>query len=253
MIKANHSQLAHRVFSAYLAHSFRRHFASLQVLGEIPLLDSKQPVLVLPNHSTWWDGFFFYWLNKSLWARRPFLMMLEAQLSKNSFFSRVGAYSIDPASAAENRRSLQYTIEKLESTPPPVVCMFPQGELLPNGTRPLVYKPGLQLILRRFSAPLQIVQLAVRCEFTADQRPHAFFQFGEPHVVEENQPDLDLARLAIQHERLLDELGKRIAGREQGKYIFHGKKSINDAYVQLRQRFGLMNRTLDEKPPGGTA
>ena len=126
MIRAQHRLWADMIFQPYLTWLFKRNFHEIQLLGTLPKITDDLPVLLLPNHSTWWDGFFVYLLNKKIFRRTAYLMMLEKQLSKYKFFAKIGAYSIEP----ENRRSLieslEYTVELLNQEMP-LVTVFPQG------------------------------------------------------------------------------------------------------------------------------
>ena len=40
-------------------------FMKFRCWGELPEIPDHLPLLLLPNHSTWWDGFFVYLLNKT--------------------------------------------------------------------------------------------------------------------------------------------------------------------------------------------
>ncbi len=235
MIQARHSRTAERIFEVYLRSLFRRHFHSLALLGDIPAVHSELPVLLLPNHSTWWDGFFAFALNKQLFKRPFYLMMLEEQLQKYRFFTRLGAYSVRPGSPRSVAETLQYTASVLSGQPPPLVCMFPQGELLPSHIRPLGYRRGAEHILTRAKAPLTIVPLAIRCEFLGEQLPDVFFLFGSPLVCNASSaPNAELLE-TVQH-NLLADLQQRIIAGERGHTLLKGGVSINSVVDVLRRK-----------------
>jgi hypothetical protein len=58
MIQAQHAAWADRIFHPYVTWLFKRHFHVVRLLGKIPETNPELPLLLLPNHSTWWDGFF---------------------------------------------------------------------------------------------------------------------------------------------------------------------------------------------------
>ena len=150
LIRANHTLWAKKVFDIYVSRLLKQHFHAFHFLGEIPETDPQLPLLLLPNHSSWWDGFLVYLLNKKIFKRPLYLMMLEKELSKYGFFSRVGAYSIQPGNPKDVLESLHYTAGLLgQKETIPLVCIFPQGELKPWGKRPLGYKRGVEWILNR--------------------------------------------------------------------------------------------------------
>ncbi|HOX85211.1 MAG TPA: lysophospholipid acyltransferase family protein [bacterium] len=228
MIKARPTVWANRLFWTYLRRLLRRHFFAIWLVGQVPELNDHQPVLLLPNHHTWWDGFFAYLLNRSLFRRPFYLMMLEQQLRKNRFFTRVGAYSIDPLSPGGIRRSLDYTLSLLNGNP--LIALFPQGELTASVEKNIRYRPGVDLLSRRSPQPLQWVQLAVKPLFLEQQRPELFILCGEPQITDAGAP-LDLLNLQKSHEQLLDRLDKAILGNEPRQLLLQGQMSINNRQI----------------------
>ena len=217
MIRTQHRLWADIIFQPYLMGLFKRNFHEIRLLGTLPETSDDLPLLLLPNHSTWWDGFFVYLLNKRIFRRTAYLMMLEAQLSKYKFFAKIGAYSIEP----ENRRgvieSLEYTVELLRRKMA-LVAIFPQGQLLPWHTRPLDYKRGVEWILRKYGKPVTVLPLAIRTEFLGEKRPSVFFLFGDIHSFDAGTfRGMDwLEKTEID---LLDDLALRILRQEDGKNL----------------------------------
>ena len=158
MIKAQHTKIGDFIFRNYLTFLFRKHFYKIHLLGDIPQFDTSLPLILLPNHSTWWDGFFIYFLNKTILKRQAYLMMLEEQLAKNLFFKYIGAYSIDSASPSQIKESITYTLSLIDRNVDlaTMVCIFPQGELLPWGARPLGYKRGVELVLKKINRSVNL-------------------------------------------------------------------------------------------------
>jgi len=225
MIKARHFAPADALFGWYLGRLFRAHFHSFHLLGSMPRFESALPLLLYPNHSTWWDGFFIHYLNRVLFHRRTYLMMLEEQLVHHSFFRYVGAFSIDPASLAAVRRSLEFCLSILSSSRPVLLCIFPQGELLPWDRRPLDFKGGVGSLLKRHPGRINLCPLAIRIEFKAEQRPEVYFQLGENRIVD-GGTRLAAVDLEKRSEGLLDELGLRIRRNESGRILFRGRRSL---------------------------
>ncbi len=224
MIAARHTAWAESIFQPYLKRLFKRHFHALQVLGEIPQIEAQFPLLLLPNHSTWWDGFFIYLLNKKVFHRRTFLMMLETQLRRYPFFKYLGAFSVAPFSPASVRAALRYTAEILKQQPPPLLCIFPQGELFPWQQRPLVYKRGVEVILQAYGEKANLLPLAMRAEFLGKHRPEVFFLFGKNQIVEAKS-SFPAKQWAQIEEELLDDLARRILRGEQGKILLKRREA----------------------------
>ena len=97
MITARHARWAERLFTPYVRRLVRRHFSHYYLVNSMPTIDPAASLLVTPNHISWWDGFLAYvFFRPRLPGRRLHLMMLERELCRYSFFSRLGAFSIDP-------------------------------------------------------------------------------------------------------------------------------------------------------------
>ena len=217
MIQAQHRLWADLIFQPYLKWLFKRHFHTIQLLDALPEIPSHLPLLLLPNHSTWWDGFFIYLLNKRIFRRTAYLMMLEEQLSKYRFFAKIGAYSIEPRHRQGIVKSLKYTVELLNQGTP-LISIFPQGELLPWHTRPLGYKRGVEWVLREYGKPIAILPLAIRTEFLGEKRPSVFFLFGEVNSFNQDTfPGMDWLEEA--ENALLDDLALRILRQEEGQNL----------------------------------
>jgi len=208
---------------------------AIYLLNLIPDFDHQKPLLLLPNHSSWWDGFFIYLLNKKLLHRKPYLMMLEEQLKQNRFFRFIGAYSIKSDTIKDVKQSLQYTRKLLNKKDEPLlVCLFPQGELFPWHTRPIQFKRGLEFILNRIETEINLCFLGIRIEFLGEQRPEVFMQFSS--IKEINNSSYSISEFESEFDFLLNQLEKKMAKGEKGQIIFQGKKSVNEKFFAYRKR-----------------
>ncbi|HQU74203.1 MAG TPA: lysophospholipid acyltransferase family protein [Calditrichia bacterium] len=227
MITANPNRGAAWIFGPYLNHLFRGHFQAFHLLGEIPETDPTLPLVFMPNHSTWWDGFFVWWLNKSLFQRPFYVMMLAEQLQRFSFFRRLGAYGLDPGNAKSTVQALRYTVERLAETPPPTLCFFPQGELLPWQNNNLRLREGISWISAHSPGKITALPLGIRVEMLAQQRPEVFFAFGRPVPIGEKKA-VDMNALTGIMESLLAEMAGDIVQKRETKILFSGKRSLSE-------------------------
>ncbi len=235
MIKAKHITWAEWIFAPYIRHLFKQNFFRFHLLGDIPVLKSSGPTLLLPNHSTWWDGFFVYYLNKILFHRKIYLMMLEEQLATFPFFAKLGAFGIRSDNFSGVRASLLYALEILNShteEDPVLLCMFPQGELQPWQKDPLEYRRGFHVIAEHFKQDLTIVQLGIKTEFLDQQRPEVFFKFSVPEIVSAKQM-ANVETYRQNHRSLLWILDQSIRAGETGETLFDGRASISTTIEQL--------------------
>jgi len=234
MIKSRKSAWAKALFHVYVMRLLKKSFHQFHLFGEEPRLQSDAPVLLVPNHSTWWDGFFVYLLNEKILKRDLYLMMLDSQLKKYSFFARVGAFGVTPGDKNNVRESLAYTVELLNRDNS-LVCIFPQGQLLPWGARPLHFKSGINSIIRQYGKSVTLLPLAMRAEFGLEQRPDVYFQFGEPCLLTPHS--YSGARwLETVETDLLETLNRNIQQQKKSVPLVQGRRSINARMDQLLNR-----------------
>jgi 1-acyl-sn-glycerol-3-phosphate acyltransferase len=232
MIPARHSAWAHVLFSAYLRRLLARHFHALRLLGPVPEPPGDRPVVLLPNHSTWWDGFFVYVLNQLLFHRTLHLMMLADQLAHFPFFRRVGAFGIRPGERRSVIDTIAYSSRLLEG-PDTLLCVFPQGVLLPYATRPLGFQPGIERILSRYGGPATLIPLGMRAELLGAQHPEVFFLFGAP-LPYDGSTVPESADLEQKEESLLAELDAGILEGRSGRIILSGRLGVDERWRRGR-------------------
>jgi hypothetical protein len=240
MTPAKHNRLAHMLFRPYIYHLFKKQFSTFHLYGTIPEVDRNIPLILIPNHSTWWDGIFIYFLNHVLFKRTFYIMMLEDQLQRYPFFARLGAYGIRPGVLSEVKTSLNYTIDILSDKTDHgvLVCIFPQGELLSWSHRPVVFKKGIDTIISRCQKRLTLLPLAMQTVFLQEQRAQVFFLFGQPEIIESNRFSGILSYAPIL-ERLLDQVKSMTEQNLTGTVIYRGKQSIHRQILSLKEIIGI--------------
>jgi 1-acyl-sn-glycerol-3-phosphate acyltransferase len=231
MITAKHQPWAEFIFDHYISRLISKHFYSLHLLGNLPEIVPGKPIIFLTNHSTWWDGFLIYRLNKHFYKRPLYLLMLEKELVKYSFFSRVGAYSIQPGHSKKVLESLRYTRLLLNSPAKenPSICIFPQGELIPWESRPVKFKPGIDWILKDTHNPVAIILVGIIVKFLEQQRPQVFFKLDYSEYIAGKQK-INSWQLAQKMEMLLDEMNTNIVNQENGHIFFRGTRSVSEKW-----------------------
>ncbi|MBN1837125.1 MAG: lysophospholipid acyltransferase family protein [Spirochaetales bacterium] len=228
MITARHQWWAEWVFFRYVRGLVQRHFNALRLLGELPEIDPSRPLLLVPNHGTWWDGFFVYLLNRLLFRRQLFLMMLDEQLARYRFFSRVGAFGIRPGLPRSVAETLRYSAALLRE-PGNALCLFPQGELRYHALRPLGYERGLERILKLSGTTVQLLPLGIRCELLGEQRPDAFFLADRCHVLDSASfPGMQW--LEEEEQRLLERMEQAVRSGDAGRLLLRGKLPLDERW-----------------------
>ncbi len=166
MIKANHNKYYKWFFNGYFNFILKRNFNEIKLITKIEL--TKRPILLIPNHFSWWDGFFAWYVNEQLFHRKFHLMMLEKELAKNKYFSKIGAFSIQ-----KNTRniieSIQYASQILRD-PVNLLVFFPQGKLFSNHVSPIKFEKGIERVISN-STNLQIIFMVNLVDYYASKKP----------------------------------------------------------------------------------
>lgn len=177
MIKAYHKKWARLIFNPYCDLLLRRNFSQFLRVNKYPHLSPELPLIITPNHISWWDGFFIDYLARRFINRRGFIMMLEEQLSRYWFFQNIGAFSIDPTNTKKISETVKYVQKVLENTEN-FVILYPQGEIEPYEMRPLTLKRGIQLFLRT-TPEVQVLPVGFKIQYYNQKRPSLLVKFGE--------------------------------------------------------------------------
>lgn len=226
MLKAQKSRPFEKLFAVYNRNLFRRRFSALRVQG-IENLENRNPNLPLVlyvNHSSWWDGLVAFEIGRAT-RLDQFVMMEEKQLKRLFLFRRLGAFSVVRENPREAVRSVNYAVEILMEKPNRALWIFPQGEILPNDTRPLRFYQGLARIVEKTGECLA-VPVAMRYEFLGEFKPVAFAKIGSAerfaHVADAKQIT---ERLSMQLTESLEDLKADIATEKTNDFIDLPKKS----------------------------
>jgi len=145
MIKANHSAFHKWLMNNYINYILRCDFQDIVFTNT--LQPDNRSILLIPNHFSWWDGFFAWRINQQILMKNFHIMMLEQELSKRMFFSRVGAFSVNL-----NSRSIIDSIDyaaNLLANSNNMVTIYPQGKLGSQHHWEVQFRRGIERILQK--------------------------------------------------------------------------------------------------------
>lgn len=178
MIEAQHKLSAHLLLRWYLSNSFSRYFHGVYLLDSVPEIPAEDPIILAPNHSSWWDGFLAYAINRQTYRRRFYILMLESELQKYKFFAKVGAFSIDPGAPKQITKSIHYMSSLCTEEKSICMVFFPQGALLPNVPESYNFKGGLTLVNPKRTS--WIIPTYFQIESGRQPKPIYYLVLGEP-------------------------------------------------------------------------
>ena len=177
MIKAAHKKWARWIFNPYYERLLKKNFSNFYRTNDYPPVTEGHPLLIVPNHISWWDGFFIDCVCRKFLNRTPYLMMLEEQLKRYWFFQKVGAYSINPHLPRGIIEAVRYTQDILKN-PNHFVILYPQGDIEPFEKRPLTLKRGLQLFIKA-TPTAQVLPVGFKIQYYNQKNPSVIVRFGE--------------------------------------------------------------------------
>ncbi len=217
MLEANKSAWFEKVFAIYNRNLLKRHFHSLRI-SKLDLLKKNKPSVIYANHSSWWDGLIAFEISRLINVD-SFIMMEEKHLRKAILFRRLGAFSVVRENPRQAVKSLNYAVNLLQEKPTRTLWIFPQGEILPNDTRPLKFYNGLSRIIKKTGGIA--TSLAIRYEFLDFYKPEIIIKVGAPEVFNSDNT-LDLKLLTKRFEqhmtRTLDELKQDMTSKNMTCY-----------------------------------
>jgi 1-acyl-sn-glycerol-3-phosphate acyltransferase len=240
MIEAKHNLYAEYIFRKYIYRLLKNNFFSLNLIGDFPEINNELPVILAPNHSTWWDGFFVYILNQHFFQRKFYIMILEEQLIQYKFFQKIGGYSISQDSPKSIIQSLEFTSKIMRLYPNSLITIFPQGKLFPSFKKPLFFKKGIEKVIKLYGDNVTVLPLSIRIEFLNEEKPNVYFAFGTPFISNGNDNDL-IQNIENKVALGMDYINNSILNSKHGQIIIDGKKSISQKSKNFFQFFRLNN------------
>lgn len=213
MIAHKKNRLFNAWFASHARSRIRRTFGRVYVRGlEQARERAKEgPLLVVSNHTSWWDPLLILHASTHLLATDGYAMMDAKNLRRLPFFALVGAFGVDLDQPSDGAAAVRYAA-KLLDRPGRLVWIFPQGAERPAGQRPLGFRDGAAGVARVAKRAVTI-PAALRYELSGEEMPRLYLSFGRALSAER---DIDKAR-AAQEEAVLDELSaieRAIAGDE---------------------------------------
>lgn len=169
-----------RWFRSHAAGRLRSTFAAVHIRGLDSLREAADgaPVLIIANHTSWWDALLALWLSESeLPNSAAYGMMDASNLKRFRFFRWVGCFGVDLSSRRDGALATRYALRllKLRDT---ALWVFPQGAEQPPHLH-LRFLPGAAGIAKR-AASVRVIPVAFAYVFEREERPHVYISVGEP-------------------------------------------------------------------------
>ena len=153
-------------------------FHQVTVHGLDHVLPCQGPMLMVVNHSSYWDALMIVWLSERVLRVPGYAWMHRHNLARLPFFRLLGAFGVDNQSPSDIKAGLAYA-QRLLQGGPCALWIFPQGDEKPAARRQLGFAGGSDRIARR-SPRAQAVQVALHYGFGSAEKPEVRVCFGAP-------------------------------------------------------------------------
>ncbi|MFN8208451.1 MAG: hypothetical protein U0T82_13735 [Bacteroidales bacterium] len=178
ILRARHHFFIYPFFKLFSRLMIKFHFHPVEPVGSF--CDLKQPVLLVGNHVSWWDGFWALHLNSRIFARKFHVMMLEQQLRKYWYFNYAGGFSINPH-ARSVIESLQYGNSILRD-PDNLLLIFPQGKIQSIYQQQFTFQRGIEKMLVGIDRDrIQVIFMANLVDYFSGRKPGLYSYYEEYH------------------------------------------------------------------------
>jgi 1-acyl-sn-glycerol-3-phosphate acyltransferase len=178
VIPARKSPLFTRWFVGDAHRRIRRTFGAVHVRGiaEVRRLATERPILIVSNHTAWWDPLLILDLCVRVLRVDAYAMMDAKNLRRLPFFAKVGAFGVDLDDPRDGARAMRFAA-KLLDRPGRLVWIFAQGREVPTTARPLGFRRGSAEIAR-VARQAVVVPVAIRYEHGSRPDPSIYVSFG---------------------------------------------------------------------------
>ncbi len=192
MIPASKSALFCAWFSRHADARLRRSFGRVLVSGleHLEYAVAEGPVLVVANHTAWWDPLLAIWLTNRIVRVDSYAMMDARNLRRLPFFGKVGAFGVDLDVPSDGAYGVRYAARLLDR-PGRVVWIYPEGRER-SPFEPLELRGGASII-GRVARRAKVVSVGVRYVFGASELPDVYIAMGPAEPTMRDQ-DEGLAR-----------------------------------------------------------
>jgi 1-acyl-sn-glycerol-3-phosphate acyltransferase len=175
-----------RGFRRYAPRYVRKHFHAVRLSksGTAFPPRSREAILVVLNHPSWWDPMICVVLSNHMAERDQFAAIDAEAVKRYGFFKKLGFVGVDAKSlrgAAEFVRAGTSIL----SEPNRAFWVTAQGRFTDVRQRPLCIQAGVGHLAVRMGRGL-VLPLALEYTFWTERTPEALVRFGEPLRIEDH-------------------------------------------------------------------
>ncbi len=245
MIPARKSPAFSRWFSGDAQRRIFRAFGAVRVggLDDLARVAAERPVLVISNHTSWWDPLVVLYLTARVLKVDAYAMMDAKNLRALPFFGKVGAFGVDLDTPVDGARAIRYAAKLLDRAGR-LVWIFPQGREVTVTARPLGFRGGSAEIAR-VARQAVVVPAAIRYEHGGRPEPSLYVAFGAPLASER-----DVARARHVQEAAvsseLDRIDRALISRDLSELPLLHQRKPSCLEIAMQRALAWMTRPPTE-------
>jgi len=235
-----------RGFQWYVRRLLRKRFFAVRTSRSgLPSADvwrsHEGPLLLLLNHSSWWDPILLAFL-QGVWCpdRRVLAAMDRVQLERFTIFRRMGVFGIDPDDPASLPAMVDYVHQTVMREPRSLVMLTPQGRFT-DVREPMRLRPGAAAVAARLPN-VRAVSLSLEYPFWLDAKPEVLLRFCDVHSPEVSSTAAWQRTLTAAMQANADALAAESIARDPMRFdtiVGGGAAQVNpfyDAWLRLTGR-----------------
>jgi chlorobactene lauroyltransferase len=165
------------IFDFYVRSLFRRRFKNIWIAQEYRPTESGKTIYYL-NHTSWWDGLIPLLLNQKRFKQKARAMMEDKQMRQHTFFSKIGAFSVNLENPRSAVKSLRYAVDSL-NRPNSCLFIYPEGKIVPFTINRPSFKKGLGWISNQ-CPHIDVVPVGIYIHTANHDKPELFIKVGKP-------------------------------------------------------------------------
>lgn len=176
-IPAKESKLFIALFDFYVRSLFWRRFDQV-LLDQHYHPSAESKTIYYLNHTSWWDGLIPFLLNQKVFKQKARAMMEDKQMMQHSFFSKIGAFSVNLDNPRSSVRSLRYAVVSMERAQSSLF-IYPEGKIVPFFSEKPSFRPGLGWISNRVP-DADVVPIGIYITTATSDKPTLYIKVGKP-------------------------------------------------------------------------
>lgn len=178
-------------FKWYVKYLCKKRFKHVWIRTNYKSVKGKSTLFLL-NHHYWWDGLIPLLLNEFVFHQKARAIMDEKQMKKYSFFSRIGAFSIDRTNLKSALYSLDYAGEWLQGSGNSLF-LFPEGKIT-NTCDDISIESGFTRILKNYKG-FDTVLILLYITYDKFDKPEIYIDVSDAIFISSDQNKTDMVKI----------------------------------------------------------